>query len=102
MHIIGNVTIYLAFILSIYALIVFIVGIKKQDQRFIDSGKGATMSIFILASLSMVLMLVLLGTSQFQFEFVYQYTSTDLPMVYKLTAMWAGNAGSLLLWTFFL
>src|SRR5690625_818382 len=60
------------------------------------------MSIFILASLSMVLMLVLLGTSQFQFEFVYQYTSTDLPMVYKLTAMWAGNAGSLLLWTFFL
>ncbi|MCR6108776.1 heme lyase CcmF/NrfE family subunit [Bacillus sp. A301a_S52] len=102
MHVIGNITIYLAFFLSIYAFIVYIFGIRKQDQRFIDSGKGATMSIFILASLSMVLMFVLLGTSQFQFEYVAHYTSSDLPLIYKLAALWAGNAGSLLLWTFFL
>lgn len=102
LHIIGNVTIYLAFILSIYAFIVLAIGIKKQNQRLVDSGKGAALSIFILASISILLMLVLLGTEQFQFEFVYSYTSTDLPLVYKLTALWAGNAGSLLLWTFFL
>src|SRR5690625_4108151 len=60
------------------------------------------MSIFILATIAMTLMLVLLRTDQFQFEFVDQYTSTDLPMIYKLPALWAGNAGSLLLWTFFL
>lgn len=102
MHIIGNVTIYLALILAIYAFLVLVLGIKKQNQRLIDSGKGATLSIFILASISVALMLALLGTGQFQFEFVYQYTSTDLPLIYKLTALWAGNAGSLLLWTFLL
>ncbi|SES42161.1 heme lyase CcmF/NrfE family subunit [Salipaludibacillus aurantiacus] len=102
MHIIGNVSIYLAFFLSIYAFAAYVLGIKKQDQRLIDSGKGATMGIFILASISMILMLVLLGTSQLQFEYVYRYTSTDLPVMYKLAALWAGNAGSLLLWTFFL
>lgn len=102
MHIIGNVTIYLALILAIYAFLVLVLGIKKQNQRLIDSGKGATLSIFILASFSVALMLALLGTGQFQFEFVYQYTSTDLPLIYKLTALWAGNAGSLLLWTFLL
>ncbi|MCE7792817.1 heme lyase CcmF/NrfE family subunit [Salipaludibacillus sp. CUR1] len=102
MHIIGNVSIYLAFFLSIYAFAAYVLGIKKQDQRLIDSGKGATMGIFILASISMILMFVLLGTSQLQFEYVYRYTSTDLPVMYKLAALWAGNAGSLLLWTFFL
>lgn len=102
MHIIGNVTIYLALILAIYAFLVLVLRIKKQNQRLIDSGKGATLSIFILASISVALMLALLGTGQFQFEFVYQYTSTDLPLIYKLTALWAGNAGSLLLWTFLL
>ncbi|UTR16992.1 heme lyase CcmF/NrfE family subunit [Salipaludibacillus sp. LMS25] len=102
MHVMGNITIYLAFILSIYAFIVYIIGIRKQDQRFIDSGKGATMSIFILASMSLMLMFALLGTSQFQFEYVAHYTSSDLPLIYKLAALWAGNAGSLLLWTFFL
>lgn len=60
------------------------------------------MAIFILASISMTLLFYLLGTSQLQFEYVYQYTSTDLPIIYKLAALWAGNAGSLLLWTFFL
>ncbi|WP_280772245.1 heme lyase CcmF/NrfE family subunit [Salipaludibacillus daqingensis] len=102
MHIIGNVSIYLAFFLSIYAFVAFVLGIKKQDQRLIDSGKGATMGIFILASISMTLMFYLLGTSQLQFQYVYQYSSTDLPIIYKLAALWAGNAGSLLLWTFFL
>ncbi len=102
MHIIGNLSIYLALALSVYALIIFILGIYKQDQRLVDSGKAATLAVFILTSIAMFLMLILLGTSQFQFEYVASYTSTDLPLVYKLAALWAGNSGSLLLWTFFL
>lgn len=102
MHVIGNISIYVAFILSIYALIVFVIGIRRQNQRLVDSGKGATLSIFILTSIAVAIMLVALGTSQFQFEFVAMVTSTDLPLIYKLTALWAGNAGSILLWTFLL
>ncbi|WNF37118.1 heme lyase CcmF/NrfE family subunit [Bacillaceae bacterium IKA-2] len=102
MHIIGNLTIYLALALAIYAFIIFIVGIFKQDQRFVDSGKAATLAVFILSSISMLILFTVLGTSQFQFEYVASYTSSDLPLVYKLAALWAGNAGSLLLWAFFL
>lgn len=102
MHLIGNVSIYLALALSIYAFVVFILGIFKQDQRLVDSGKAATLAVFLLASLSMLLLLTALGTSQFKFEYVASYTSSDLPLLYKLAALWAGNAGSLLLWTFFL
>src|SRR5699024_11586012 len=50
----------------------------------------------------MTLLLVALGTSQFQFSLVYENTSSDLPMLYKLSALWSGNSGSLILWTFFL
>ncbi len=102
MHLIGNLSIYLALGLSIYAFIIFILGIYKQDQRFIDSGKAASLAVFILATISMLILFTALGTSQLQFEYVSAYISTDLPLVYKLSALWAGNAGSLLLWTFFL
>lgn len=102
LHIIGNLTIYLALILAIYSFIAYVIGIRKEDQRLIDSAKGATLSTFILASISMLLLFIALGTSQFQFKLVYQYTSSDLPLLYKLSALWAGNAGSLMLWTFFL
>jgi cytochrome c-type biogenesis protein CcmF len=102
MHLIGNLSIYLALALSIYAFTIFILGIYKQDQRLVDSGKAATLIVFILASISMLILFTALGTSQLQFEYVAAYTSTDLPILYKLAALWAGNAGSLLLWTFFL
>jgi cytochrome c-type biogenesis protein CcmF len=102
MHLIGNLSIYLALALSIYAFTIFILGIYKQDQRLVDSGKAATLIVFILASISMLILFTALGTSQFQFEYVAAYTSSDLPILYKLAALWAGNAGSLLLWTFFL
>lgn len=99
---IGNLTIYLGLVISIYSLIIFIVGIKRQDQRLINSGKGGVLAVFILATIAILLLLYLLGTSQFQFKYVATYTSSDLPLIYKLVALWAGNAGSLLLWTFLL
>ncbi|HJV16614.1 MAG TPA: heme lyase CcmF/NrfE family subunit, partial [Bacillales bacterium] len=69
---------------------------------YINSGKGGINAVFICASLAMLSLLYLLGTSDFQYQYVVDYTSTDLPIIYKLTALWAGNAGSLLLWLFFL
>src|SRR5699024_12386114 len=99
---IGNLSIYLALILSIYAFITIVIGIRKQDQRFLDSDKGATLATFILACISMTLLLVALGTSQFQFFLVYEDTSSDLPMLYKLSALWLVISGSLILSTFFL
>lgn len=102
MYIIGNVTIYLGFAISVYSMIALIIGIRKKNQRLIDSGKNGVLAIFILTSVAMFIMFFALATSQFQLKYVYDYTSTDLPLVYKLTALWAGNAGSLLLWTFLL
>lgn len=58
--------------------------------------------ILVCVSMAMLSLFYLLATSQFQYEYVTDYTSSELPVIYKLTALWAGNSGSLLLWTFFL
>ncbi|NBI29546.1 heme lyase CcmF/NrfE family subunit [Chengkuizengella marina] len=102
MHNIGVLTIYLGLAISIYSFIAFIVGVIKQDQKWVNSGKNGVLTLFLLTSLTIVLLLYVLATSQFQFKYVSMYTSSDLPIVYKLSALWAGNAGSLLLWTFLL
>ncbi|WP_017755886.1 heme lyase CcmF/NrfE family subunit [Calidifontibacillus oryziterrae] len=102
MYIIGTVTIYLGLAISIYALIAFIIGIRKQEQKWVSSGKNSVMTMFLLSSIAMTLLFLALATDQYQFKYVSSYTSSDLPLLYKLCALWAGNAGSLLLWTFFL
>lgn len=102
MYLLGNTTIYLGLALSLYSIAVLILGVIKQNQRMVDSGKRGLLAVFILAALAMIIMFYLLGTSQFQYQLVSNYTSSDLPLVYKLSALWAGSAGSLMLWLFFL
>ncbi len=35
------------------------------------------------------------------FEYVWNYTNTSVPLVYKIVAIWAGQAGSILTWALF-
>ncbi len=54
------------------------------------------------ATVATLALLGLLVTSDFRVEYVASYTSKALPLVYKLSAFWAGQAGSLLLWLWLL
>jgi cytochrome c-type biogenesis protein CcmF len=102
MNLFANATIYIGLAIAIFSLLIITWGITTKNQKFVNSGKGGLMALLICSSLAMLSLLYFLGTSQFQYEYVTDYTNRDLPLIYKLTALWAGNAGSLLLWTFFL
>jgi cytochrome c-type biogenesis protein CcmF len=102
MYLFANATIYVGLALAIYSLLIITLGISTKNQKLINSGKGGVIAILVCASMAMLSLFYLLATSQFQYEYVTDYTSSELPVIYKLTALWAGNSGSLLLWTFFL
>ncbi|MEH7251547.1 heme lyase CcmF/NrfE family subunit [Neobacillus niacini] len=102
MYLFANATIYVGLALAIYSLLIITLGISTKNQKLINSGKGGVMGILVCATMAMLSLFYLLATSQFQYEYVTDYTSSELPVIYKLTALWAGNSGSLLLWTFFL
>ena len=51
-----------------------------------------------LVSLASGVLLYLIFSHSFQVEYVYRYTSRDLPFGYLLSAFWAGQEGSFLLW----
>jgi cytochrome c-type biogenesis protein CcmF len=102
MYILGNLCLYLGLIISVYSLAANIIGIKKNNEKWLESAKAGILSITLLSSIASFLLLYLLGASRFEYKYVANYTNLELPLVYKLTAFWAGNAGSLLLWLFFL
>ena len=102
MYILGNVSIYLGFLLAIYALLALVLGIAKKNQKLINSGKGASIGVFLSMATATAVMLYFLATSNFEVKYVFDYTSSDLTILYKLSALWAGNEGSLMLWNFLL
>ncbi|MGA1847148.1 heme lyase CcmF/NrfE family subunit [Deferribacter abyssi] len=102
MTFIGNGSLVLALILCVYTFICFVLGIENKNSKLLLSGRGAAMSVAFLTSVASIIFIYFLMTGNFQVKYVYQYTSKDLPIFYKFAAFWAGNAGSLLLWTLLL
>jgi cytochrome c-type biogenesis protein CcmF len=51
--------------------------------------------------LSSFYFLYLILTHNFQYDYIYRYSSRSLPLGYLISAFWAGQEGSYLLWTLF-
>ncbi|MFC1981213.1 heme lyase CcmF/NrfE family subunit [Chloroflexota bacterium] len=99
---IGYISLVLAFIASLYAIVAFAVGAKQNRASLITNGRRGVVLVFILVSLSALVLEIALITHNFQLEYVTSYTSRDLSLPYLVSSWWAGNAGSLLFWAWIL
>ncbi len=99
---IGHVALGIALVISIYVIVAYLVGVKKNNQNLLESAKGGVGAVALLTTAASLILINGLVTSDFSIKYVAQYTSTDLPLFYKVAAFWAGNAGSLLLWLWIL
>ncbi|MEA5077990.1 MAG: heme lyase CcmF/NrfE family subunit [Anaerolineaceae bacterium] len=92
----------LAFIIALYAIVTALYGAKNHAELFVESARRATLVVFALISLATGMLLVLLLSGQFQYTYVFRVTSLDMPTYLKITALWGGQAGSLLFWVWLL
>ncbi len=99
---IGYWALFLCLVVSLYGAAASFVGARQRSRRLVESAKMAILVVAILITFASSILLYLLITHDFQVEYIYQYTSTHLPLVYTISAFWAGEAGSLLLWLWFL
>ena len=81
-----------------YAVLVDVIGAWKRETGLIKSGRNATLACWLCLTVAMVALSALLVQHDFSVSYVAEHTSKALPLVYRLSALWAGAAGSLLLW----
>jgi len=94
----GNFALLLALFLSSYAVVIDLLGSFRQDTGLIKSARNATIAYTACLSVAMIALWILLVKSDFSVIYVAENTSRALPIPYKISALWAGSAGSLLLW----
>lgn len=94
----GYFSLVLALGVSIYGIIAFLIGVRKQNQTLLASAKNASLAVALLSTVGTGIMIFFLMTGEYTIKYVYEYTSQDLPVFYRFAALWAGNAGSLQLW----
>jgi cytochrome c-type biogenesis protein CcmF len=75
-------------------------GLKRDDFRWQVSAQNAIYSSAGLLLGALLLLVVAFATNQFQLIYVASHSNLALPLSLKLSAIWAGQEGSLLLWAF--
>jgi cytochrome c-type biogenesis protein CcmF len=95
----GYVALALALVLAIYGCTASIVGGRKNVAELVASGRNAVYVVGGLVLLATLLLWHALLTDQFQLEYIATHTERSLPTFYKISALWGGQAGSLLFWT---
>ena len=98
----GSISIFIAFIISAYVLISSLIGAKTRRREFVRSAENGAFAICFLLTIACLSLVHGLLTRDFSLRYVAMNTSTDLSTIYTITALWAGQAGSLLLWSWIL
>ncbi|MEE2876958.1 MAG: heme lyase CcmF/NrfE family subunit [Candidatus Neomarinimicrobiota bacterium] len=76
--------------------------VRKGDERYFFVGQRTCLTVCFLVVLATITLLAGLMKSDFNVDYVAKYTSIGTPTIYKFTALWAGQSGSLLFWLFVL
>src|SRR5581483_9907761 len=93
----GRAALVVCFGLAVYAVGAGFTGAHLRRRRLALSAQNALVAAFAAALVAAGVLLTALVRSDFSFTYVSSFTSRDLPLTYKLTALWGGQEGSLLL-----
>lgn len=97
----GNFCILFALCLSGYALIASLIGVSQRRQAFVRSAEHAVYAAAGAITLALFSLLYLLLTDDFSVSHVANSSSRELPVFFKIAAIWGAHDGSMLLWVFF-
>lgn len=99
----GALALAVAFIVALYAMLAGLIGGKRRVSELVDSARNGVIVNTVLVSIAVGAMGYALVTRDFSIALVANHSSRDLPLFpYTLTALWSGQAGSLLFWSWIL
>lgn len=101
MRALGELCLLSAFVGSGFAAFACALGWHRQHRGLRATGAGAAVCSVVGLTAVMLVLAWALFQKDYRYAYVSQYSSELLPWYYSLSALWVGQAGSLLLWAWF-
>ena len=99
---IGALSILLAFCLAVFAVVASLAGKYGRRPFLVVSGERAVYSVWVLLTVASGLLIYALVIGDYRLAYVAAHSNKAMPALYKVTAWWGGQEGSLLLWSWLL
>src|SRR5215472_10114241 len=107
----GSFAILLALVLCVYTLFSGAVSLRAlaigrqlgvSAEALRETSRRAGIASFIAVSCAAFALIWAAFTNDFSVDYILHHTNRDLPSLYKFSALWSGQEGSLLLWAWLL
>ncbi|HEY7455521.1 MAG TPA: heme lyase CcmF/NrfE family subunit [Thermoleophilaceae bacterium] len=95
---VGSACLAVALLTALYAAGASLYGVRAGRREWVTSGRRAIYCVAALCVVAFGLLEAAFLRSDFSFALVAEGSSTTTPTFYKVTALWATQDGSLLLW----
>jgi cytochrome c-type biogenesis protein CcmF len=99
---IGALAVLLAFCLAVFAIIAAIAGKYGRRPFLIVSAERSVYAIWVLITTASAILVTALIQGDYRLAYVATHSNRAMSGVYKFTAWWGGQEGSLLFWCFLL
>src|SRR5687768_3630817 len=94
----GQFSLALAVVVTAYSIIASLLGIRVRNDKLIASGRNAAIGTFVCLTTATACLAYLFIVSDFSIKYVADHSNRDLPVYFKISALWGGQEGSLLFW----
>src|SRR5262249_44743429 len=95
----GSLALLLAFSVSLFSLIASVTGALRKNSFLVAAAQRGVYGSWSLITLASGLLIYALLSGDYRLTFVAGHVNTAMPTVYKISAWWGGQEGSLLFWT---
>lgn len=94
----GHYSLCLAWVLSLVGIASGLLGGFRRSSAWLQTSINSTILVFVFSFLSLLALAYAFETSDFSNQYVWQHSNRDMSPIYKITAIWGGMDGSMLLW----
>ena len=98
----GHYALILALCVAIIQGILPLVGAHQGRREWILLARPAAQTAFLLLGISFLMLAWSFYSNDFSVLYVAEHSNSQMPVIYRLGAVWGGHEGSLLLWVFLL
>ena len=91
-----NIEDLLIYCIPIITGIAIYLSLLKKDPKLIEY---CLLSLLVIQTFSLLLLTYFFYTTNLNYKYISDYSATDLNLFYKLSGLWAGRDGTLLIWT---
>ncbi|GLP97709.1 heme lyase CcmF/NrfE family subunit [Paraferrimonas sedimenticola] len=96
----GHFALIIGLAFAILVSVVPLIGVARKDQYLVRYAWPLSYGMFAFIAFSVVALAYAFATDDFSVAYVANHSNSQLPIFFKISAVWGGHEGSLLFWVF--